>query len=58
MYVPAPRTADRLARFLVDCLMEWNVDTKTLLLGTTLWSWRAASQLWISFVGVMMNQST
>ncbi|CAN1146603.1 Putative AC9 transposase, partial [Linum perenne] len=22
MYVPAPRTADRLARFLVDCLME------------------------------------
>ncbi|CAN1732014.1 Putative AC transposase [Linum perenne] len=28
MYVPAPHTADRLARFLVDCLMEWNVDTK------------------------------
>ncbi|CAN1732013.1 Putative AC transposase [Linum perenne] len=30
MYVPAPHTADRLARFLVDCLMEWNVDTKIL----------------------------
>ncbi|CAN1177546.1 hypothetical protein LINPERHAP1_LOCUS29924 [Linum perenne] len=29
-----------------------------LLLGTTLWSWRAASQLWISLLGVMMNQST
>ncbi|CAN1753185.1 Putative AC transposase [Linum perenne] len=28
IYVPAPHTADRLARFLVDCLMEWNVDTK------------------------------
>ncbi|CAN1183098.1 Putative AC transposase [Linum perenne] len=28
IYVPAPHTADRLARFLVDYLMEWNVDTK------------------------------
>ncbi|CAN1125942.1 Putative AC transposase [Linum perenne] len=28
IYVPAPHTANRLARFLVDCLMEWNVDTK------------------------------
>ncbi|CAN1798461.1 hypothetical protein LINPERHAP1_LOCUS21721 [Linum perenne] len=28
IYVPAPHTADRRRRFLVDCLMEWNVDTK------------------------------
>ncbi|CAN1164217.1 Putative AC9 transposase, partial [Linum perenne] len=28
IYVPTPHTANKLARFLVDCLMEWNVDTK------------------------------
>ncbi|CAN1262109.1 Putative AC transposase [Linum perenne] len=30
IYVPAPHTVDRLAKYLVDCLMEWNVDTKGL----------------------------
>ena len=28
MYVPAPHTAERLGRVLVDCLLDWNVDTK------------------------------
>ncbi|CAN1144767.1 Putative AC9 transposase [Linum perenne] len=28
IYVPSPHTADRLAKYLVDFLMEWNVDTK------------------------------
>ncbi|CAN1149655.1 Putative AC transposase [Linum perenne] len=32
IYVPGPHTADRLARFMVDCLMEWNVDTKVSII--------------------------
>ncbi|CAN0859256.1 Zinc finger BED domain-containing protein RICESLEEPER 2 [Linum grandiflorum] len=27
-YVPAPHTAKRLASVLVDCLMDWNLDSK------------------------------
>ncbi|CAN0885251.1 Putative AC transposase [Linum grandiflorum] len=27
-YLPAPHTAERLATVLVDCLLDWNVDTK------------------------------
>ncbi|CAN1815408.1 Putative AC transposase [Linum perenne] len=28
IYVPAPHTSDRLAKYLVECLMDWNVDSK------------------------------
>ncbi|CAN1178515.1 Putative AC transposase [Linum perenne] len=28
IYVPAPHTSDQLAKFLVECLMDWNVDSK------------------------------
>ncbi|CAN1146794.1 Putative AC transposase [Linum perenne] len=28
VYVPAPHSSERLAKFLIDCLMDWNVDYK------------------------------
>ena len=28
IYVPATHTSDRLANILVDCLMDWNIDSK------------------------------
>ncbi|KAJ1393036.1 Zinc finger, BED-type [Sesbania bispinosa] len=28
IYVPAPHTSDRLSNLLVDCLWDWNIDTK------------------------------
>ncbi|CAN0872651.1 Putative AC transposase [Linum grandiflorum] len=28
LYVPAPHTSERLAKFLIDSLMDWNVDKK------------------------------
>ncbi|KAH1221104.1 Zinc finger BED domain-containing protein RICESLEEPER 2 [Glycine max] len=28
IYVPAPHTSDRLCNVLIDCLMDWNIDTK------------------------------
>ncbi|CAN0872663.1 Putative AC transposase [Linum grandiflorum] len=28
LYVPAPHTSERLAKFLIDSLMDWNVDSK------------------------------
>nr|KYP41519.1 Putative AC transposase [Cajanus cajan] len=28
VYVPAPHTADRLCNVLIDCLLDWNLDTK------------------------------
>nr|KYP56873.1 Putative AC transposase [Cajanus cajan] len=28
IYVPAPHTSDRLCNVLIDCLLDWNVDTK------------------------------
>ncbi|CAL1357439.1 unnamed protein product [Linum trigynum] len=31
-YVPAPHTAERLGTVLVNCLLDWNVDSKMMLL--------------------------
>ena len=28
IYVPAPHTAERLASILLECLMDWNIDSK------------------------------
>ncbi|CAN1177665.1 Putative AC9 transposase, partial [Linum perenne] len=28
IYVPAPHTSDRLGKYLVECLMDCNVDSK------------------------------
>ncbi|CAN1146795.1 Putative AC9 transposase [Linum perenne] len=40
VYVPAPHSSERLAKFLIDCLMDWNVDYKlsTVILVQNLFS--------------------
>lgn len=35
IYVPTPHTTERLCIALIDCLLDWNIDTKfsTITLG-------------------------
>ncbi|CAI0399392.1 unnamed protein product [Linum tenue] len=50
IYVPAPHSSDRLASVLVNCMLDWNIDSKSeewcwRSVATKDWSWVAVAAL-------------